>query len=147
MTSICAPVCVSTIEEMRRVVEEKTEGADIIELRLDCLDKLAGAAALISDLKGHDKPLILTLRAPEQGGHGSFDYDTRRHFWLSLKDYPSDCWFDLEYDLFQGLSTAKSAAQAFAPADRVICSYHDFSGTPANLDRLYQELAGTTAGT
>lgn len=143
MSRICVPVCAATLEEMRLAIEQGAEIADLIELRLDCLEQLDGAVEFINNLNETTKPLILTLRAPEEGGHASLDYDARRRFWTSLQNAPADSRFDLEYDLFQDLSAAKD----FPNPNRVICSCHDFSGVPSTLDGLYEALAATEAGT
>ena len=143
MSRICVPVCAANLEEMRRAIERGAEIADLIELRLDCLEHLDGTIEFISNLNQSKKPLILTLRASEEGGHTSLDHDARRRFWTALRNTPVDTRFDLEYDLFQDLSAAKD----FPNSDQVICSYHDFSGVPATLDDLYERLAATDAGT
>src|SRR5436190_15925313 len=103
MSRICVPVCAANIEELRLGIERGAENADLIELRLDCLQQLDGVAKFISDLSETTKPLILTLRAADEGGHASWDYEARRRFWSSLENAPSDCRFDLEFNLFRDL--------------------------------------------
>jgi 3-dehydroquinate dehydratase / shikimate dehydrogenase len=143
MGKICVPVCARNIDEMRDAIERAAEVADIIELRLDCLDSLVKVSQILNETSAFPQPLILTLRATEQGGFSSVDYDSRRRFWSSLKPPATHCFFDLEYDLVKDLS----AAEEF-PADwkQVICSHHDFNGVPPDLEQIYELMAATHAG-
>lgn len=143
MSRICVPVCARGIDEMREAVGRAAEVADIIELRLDCLDDVDTASRLLDHARSPGRPLILTLRSAEQGGHTSIDYNSRRRFWCSLRPPVADCLFDLEHDLVQDLSSA----EAF-PADwrQVICSHHAFDGVPADLEQIYEAMAATPAG-
>jgi 3-dehydroquinate dehydratase/shikimate dehydrogenase len=143
MSTICVPVCARGIDEMRDVVERAAEVADIIELRLDCLDNLDAASRVLDHASSLGRTLVVTLRSAEQGGHSSIDDKGRRQFWSSLKPPETDYFFDLEYDLVQHLSLAK----AFEPDwTRVICSHHDFDGLPLDLERIYESMAATPAG-
>ena len=143
MVKICVPVCARDIDEMRDAIERAAEGADIIELRLDCLEDLDAASRILDQARNFERPLILTLRCPEQGGHSSIDYDSRRRFWSSLKPPATDCFFDLEYALVQDLP---SAERFEADWKQVICSHHDFNGVPPDLEQIFQVMAATRAG-
>jgi 3-dehydroquinate dehydratase / shikimate dehydrogenase len=153
MSRICVPVCARGIDEMRDAIARAAEVADVIELRLDCLDDLETASRILGisrslpegdvESRAFGRPLILTLRCAEQGGHASVDYETRRRFWSSLKPPATECFFDLEHDLVQHFSSVDSL-----PADwtQVICSHHDFNGVPPDLERIYEAMAATPAG-
>jgi len=153
MTRICVPVCARGIDEMRDAIARAAEVADTIELRLDCLDDLESASREFGisrtvpegdvESRAIGRPLILTLRCAEQGGHASVDYDSRRRFWSSVKPPATDCFLDLEYDLVQGLSGTKSFD---ADWEQIICSHHDFNGVPPDLERIYEAMAATPAG-
>jgi 3-dehydroquinate dehydratase type I len=135
---------------MRAAVERAAEAADLIELRLDCLDDVEAASRALdvvrSEARSFGRPLILTLRSAEQGGHSSADYDRRRRFWSSQKAPTADCLFDLEYDLVRDLSSAASLHPLDADWKQVICSHHDFNGVPPDLDRILEGLMATPAG-
>jgi len=148
MSRICVPVCARSLDEMRDAVERAAEAADLIELRLDCLDDVEAAsrAVEVEDARSFGRPLILTLRSAEQGGHSSVDYEGRRRFWSSLKPPAADCLFDLEYDLVQDLSSAASLHPLDADWKQVICSHHDFKGVPPDLEKIYEAIAATPAG-
>src|SRR5262249_29579752 len=91
------------------------------------------------------RPLILALRSTEQGGQSSLDFESRRRFWATLGSIPADWLIDLEPDLVQHFASSNSED---VPVDwtRVICSFHDFKGVPADLDRIYEKMTATPAG-
>ena len=144
MTRVCVSVCVPRIEEMQHAVTLASDHADIIELRLDCLDTLDGVNRFLSEATPA-RPLILTLRSDAQGGKSPLDFESRRKFWARLGTIPGDWFIDLEPDLVQHLASSNSEG---VPVDwtRVICSFHDFKGVPADLDRIYEKMAATPAG-
>ena len=145
MTRICVPVCARDFDRMREGVQRAADVADIIELRLDCLNELETLARYVAELDSNARPLILTLRSAEQGGHTSLDYDSRRRFWTELKARDTDWFFDLEFDLVREFASAGSYPFEL-DWKRVICSHHDFNGVPPGLDGIYEALAGTPAG-
>jgi len=146
MSRICVPVCARSINEMRDAAERAAEVADLIELRLDCLDDVEAAARVLDDARSLERPLILTLRSAEQGGHTSVDYKGRRRFWSSQKAPTTDCLFDLEYDLVRDLSLGASLHSLESDWKYVICSHHDFKGVPPDLEKIYDAIAATPAG-
>jgi 3-dehydroquinate dehydratase/shikimate dehydrogenase len=149
---ICVSVCVGRTGEMPAAIKRAAETADMIELRLDCLEEngLDSVVRLLPEYLAQVAiPVILTLRPKDQGGHASLDLQTRRRFWASFRNIPNDCFVDLELDLIQALVTEKSDHKL--PLDwchdwgDVICSYHDFAGLPADLHQIYERMARTPA--
>src|SRR5947209_6637502 len=156
---ICVPVCARRMDELRKLVERATEVADIVELRLDCLDEdqldpsRPQLGKLLNELpRGILKSaalFIVTFRPSEQGGHRSLDTDTRAGFWLnaaaelSREDLRGRVFADIELDLFESPHGAKlrEVGNNFA----VICSHHDFHQTPADLETIYERMARTHA--
>jgi 3-dehydroquinate dehydratase / shikimate dehydrogenase len=124
------PICVPDLSALQNASERARECADIIELRLDCVDQ--PSAISLNDLP---RPLILTFRPTEQGGYRNLCREDRLAFWNSQTSQP-DIWWDLEVDLAKDLSPDWS---------RVIVSSHDFSGVPTDLDQIYKRLAETPA--
>ena len=145
MTRICVPVCARDFDRMREGVQRAADVADIIELRLDCLNELETAARYLAELDGNAPPLILTLRSAEQGGHTSLDYSSRRRFWTALKVRDTDYFFDLEFDLVREFASAESSCPFKLDWKRVICSHHDFNGVPPDLEGIYEAMAATPA--
>ena len=146
MMKICVPVCVDRFDKMRETIERASQFADLVELRLDYVDDIDAASKSLRDLIGTiQRPLILTLRSGEQGGKNSFDYDRRRQFWLSLKDIPGNTLCDIELDLVLEFSAHAMQEQLPFSNDRVICSHHDFSAVPSDLEQIYERMAATPA--
>jgi len=119
---------------LRSSCERATEWADLIELRLDCLKDLPEDAARV--LNNFSRPVILTFRPTEQGGHRDSTRAERQAFWTTLAPQIESDWWDVEGDLAATLSINSS---------RIIVSHHDFSGVPEDLEQIYERLASTPA--
>jgi 3-dehydroquinate dehydratase/shikimate dehydrogenase len=116
---------VDLIDQLRRAEPL----ADLIEVRFDCLDPecLDDVPDAIRSA-GVQKPLIATLRSPEQGGEQQLTRDQRLEFWQSLGR-----GFEYE-DLEEDISSA-------AVEGRRIASFHDHIGTPMDLGAIYDRLS------
>ena len=123
LTRICVSVCEKNLDALR-------ETSDLIELRLDCLEEIPVS------IPPFTRPVILTLRPSEQGGHRDLTHEERKRFWSSIAPRGEDIWWDIEADLVQDLAPDWS---------RVIVSHHDFSGVPVDLEQIYERLAQTPA--
>ena len=130
---VCIPVCEKDLDALRSACERAVEWADVIELRLDCLDTTPqNISELLKDL---GRPVILTFRPSEEGGYRNLSREERETFWRTAPRGES-IWWDVEGDLVQHLSPDWS---------RVIASHHDFSGVPSDLQQIYERLAKTPA--
>src|SRR5205807_9048588 len=83
---ICAVVCEQHAGDLPQAIARAAEVADIIELRLDCLvdvspDKLIQACADL--LQNETRPVIVTLRSPDEGGRRIIERSKRLEFWRS----------------------------------------------------------------
>lgn len=125
---ICVPICQTDLGAPRKV-----ECADLIELRLDCLE--SEPENLTEILKNIDRPVILTYRPSEQGGYHELNREQRLKFWKQAPD-GERIWWDIESDLADDLA---------ADWSRVIISHHDFNGVPDDLQDIYSRLAGSLA--
>ena len=125
---ICVPVCQTDLSAVRTV-----EYADLIELRLDCLE--SDPANLPESLQNISGPVILTYRPSEQGGHRHLTREARLKFWQTAPR-GERIWWDIEGDIADELSPDWS---------RVIVSHHDFNSVPDDLNDIYQRLAATPA--
>ena len=128
MTRICVSVCEQTLNALESAAIRASEFADIVELRLDCLTTLEDFQRMLNRIS---RPLILTFRPREQGGHRDLDHHARRLFWQTA---PQTDWWDIESDLTPETDWS-----------RVIISHHDFSGVPQDLAQIYERLAATPA--
>ena len=134
---VCVPVCARSLAELEEACAQATPYADIIELRLDCIE-----GDLDFDLRAFvnkfSHPIILTFRPSEQGGYRDLGRPEREAFWTGdLKaDIKTDFFCDIESDLVSAYSFDWS---------RVIVSHHDFNGVPDDLEQIYERLAATPA--
>lgn len=130
---VCVPVCEKEVGALRDACERAVEWADLIELRLDCLEtQPENISELLASLS---RPVILTFRPSEQGGYRNPTREERKTFWKTAPR-ADDIWWDVEGDLLDELPVDWS---------RVIVSHHDFSGVPGDLDQIYERLSRTPA--
>jgi 3-dehydroquinate dehydratase/shikimate dehydrogenase len=132
-SKICVPVCEQKLDALRDACERAVEPADLIELRLDCLESTP--ENLTELLQNVSVPVILTFRPSEQGGHRQLTREDRIEFWKTAPR-GEKIWWDVEGDLANEISPDWS---------RVIVSHHDFNGVPDDLNDLYKRLAATPA--
>lgn len=122
------------------------ETADLIELRLDCLDPSLGVDSL-RDIKtvfpDISIPIIVTYRPSEQGGQRDLSAKLRLLFWLFNR--PTADFFDVEFDIATAPSVFDS--DKYFDWSRVISSYHNFGGVPADLLTIYERMSNTRART
>ena len=144
-TLICIPVCVQTGLELERALSRAAAEGDMVELRLDCLlpSEFEQLSPRLPELiKTIGRRTIVTLRPSEQGGHRELDAEARRLFWKSNASSGAD-YRDIEYDLACDADLFESVRSE--DWSRAICSYHDFSGVPEDLDHLYEAMASSRA--
>jgi 3-dehydroquinate dehydratase / shikimate dehydrogenase len=124
--TICVTVTGATTDEIRQA-RDAAEHADMVELRLDTVDRPDVAAALA----GRRRPVVVTCRPEWEGGRFGGSEDERRGILQSAIDLGAE-YVDVE------------AAAAFAPdliAARggrgVVLSSHVFGLVPADLPDRY----------
>ena len=127
---ICISVCAATADELVDQVRRAEPLADLIEVRFDCLraDHVTNAVEALREAK-FTTPLIATYRSPEQGGKRPLTREARLKFWSLVGD--TFAFVDIESDIVDEI-TASSPA---------IASQHDFTGMPANIESIYEDLA------
>ena len=131
---VCVPVCAKSVAELAEACARAEQFADIIELRLDCLE---GQVPLPPEwLKKFRLPLILTFRPSEQGGYRELKRSERTAFWHTEWGLLTNSALDIEADL---------AGEIPFEWSRVIISHHDFEGVPDDLEEIYERLAATPA--
>jgi 3-dehydroquinate dehydratase/shikimate dehydrogenase len=111
---------------------------DIVELRLDCVENGDPAAELELLIRKQSRPLILTYRPSEQGGHRVLSRSQREAFWKGDWSPLRTALADIESDLVVGESGSFEWS-------RVIVSHHDFKGVSEDLEQIYERLAATPA--
>jgi 3-dehydroquinate dehydratase/shikimate dehydrogenase len=137
---ICVSVCAATAGEFIENIERAAaEAADVIELRLDCLKSNREIEDFLAKLKRQsrigEKSFLVTFRPKEQGGNRALSFKEREDFWNSVGDR---FWGgDFEEDVIEYSRRGRW--------ENKICSYHDFSGVPENLNQIYERLKATKA--
>ena len=144
--AICVPITEGRAEPFLAAIHQAANVADAIELRLDYLaeDELEGLLNRLPDhLSTAGKPAILTFRPREEGGRRDLDICDRLEFWRNLSPGLLDltAFVDLELDLVEALDPGHSPI----PWKKVICSYHNFETTPADLAEIADRIALTPA--
>ena len=137
---ICVSICERTLSEAAQAVTRVANDADLIELRLDCLED-RNIQRLSETLGGFLEQVgtrvILTLRPDDQGGVKISTGD-RIEFWELATELNVE-FFDIEASLIPHFTL---------PADkwtRVIASHHDFEGAPSDLNKIYEKMKGLPA--
>ena len=134
LTRICVSVCEKELHALPSACERAVAWADLIELRLDCLNGIPENLSEIT--RNITRPLILTFRPAAQGGHRDVTREERKKFWTLMAPRGESIWWDVEGDLVDDLDPDWA---------RAIVSHHDFSGVPADLAQIYECLAQTPA--
>ena len=131
---VCVAVTGATMEELRRK-RDAAEGADLVEMRLDFVDRPDALAAL----DGRRRPVILTCRPTWEGGRFSGTEDARRQI--------------LEQGVAGGAEFVDVEARAGFAADLirarrgrgVILSSHLFGPVPDDLEKRWMALKSSGA--
>ncbi len=166
---LCVPVGVRRADDLPNALARAAEVADVIELRLDYLerDQLFGVLDELGRKQSSlirpsviSQPIVLTFRPLEQGGERAIDQTERELVWrrvaevlgfapsssapdVSVRD-TSVVFADLELDAVVGRELQEVITLRWG-WDRTICSHHDFSGVPANLEEPYELMVSTPA--
>ncbi len=135
MALLCATVTAPTIALLRDRRDAAAREADLVELRLDTVSDPDVPAALA----GRTGPVIVTCRAPWEGGHFRGSEEERLRLlgdaWRLSADF-----VDIEWTAWDRASWA-----ADTRGERVIVSHHDFEGVPLDLRGRFAAMASTGA--
>ena len=131
---LCAVVTGRTIEELRRNRDAVT-GADLVELRLDGLDRPDPEAAL----SGRRLPAICTCRPVWEGGAFDGPEEVRHGILRRALDGGAE-FIDVEAraDFSQELIRARDGRG-------IVLSFHAFDGIPVDLEDRWHALCGSGA--
>jgi 3-dehydroquinate dehydratase/shikimate dehydrogenase len=149
---IVASVVESTPERALALMAQADRVADGIELRLDALGMLPAddpTSVLASAIGATEKPIILTYRPREEGGHSDVSLFDRQRFWsrvLAWTERRADARGRLFYDLEVDLAEAFRDAASPVPWDRVIVSHHHReAASPEVVEAMYARLSALPA--
>jgi 3-dehydroquinate dehydratase/shikimate dehydrogenase len=126
--AIVEVVMTADVASMRAARDRAT--GDLVELRLDGLDRIDVSAALA----GRRQPVIVTCRAAWEGGRFQGSEDERVRVLAQALAEGAE-FVDIEW-------RATAAAHLITPEtrDRIVLSMHDFESTPADLSDRVREM-------
>jgi len=143
-TSVTATTLPAALCELREAAQS---GADLVELRLDCISSFVSARDLPVLLEGSPLPVIVTCRASWEGG---------RPFSGTEEERLSTLWEAVALDVAYVDVELKAAAQFFALAPhwwaretsrtRFILSSHNYEHTPSEGELEFLHSAAVAAG-
>jgi 3-dehydroquinate dehydratase/shikimate dehydrogenase len=124
---IVASILTESTEQMARAMRYSTDGADLIELRVDALrdPDLAQLRAF------SEKPLLLTCRSPDEGGKFRGTEQERQALLRQAFELGFD-YVDVE------LGSWTPELRQIPTPSKTVLSRHDFEAVPANLDRIVE---------
>lgn len=141
---LCSPVMGETVEEMLAQMQfAKDNGADCVELRLDCLNALNAADDLKKLLRGKVLPAIVTYRPRSEGGNYEGDETERLNALSMAYDMGAD-FIELE---LQAMSPFKARKNETQTASKIIVSSCIQERTPSqeDLSHLIAKMQSTGA--
>ena len=133
-TRLCATVTARTTAEMR-ARRDAQAGADLVELRLDTVERPDVAGAL----QGRRRPVVVTCRAAWEGGRFAGSETERRRILLEA------CRLGAEYVDVEQQADFAGDVLAARGGRGVVLSFHAFDGLPADLDARYRAMRSTGA--
>ena len=133
---ICLTLSGPTILDNLKALNDNKDCVDICELRLDLLSpsEVCKAADFPSMV---DIPVILTLRRVSDGGKCTLQEKARRSLLIETMKNGGFSYVDIEDDVKK--SDVEEAAHSLGM--KVIRSYHDFEGVPADIFSRVHSLA------
>lgn len=114
------------IGEHKQLVEQ---GAELVELRLDYIGRAVNLGRLMDNRPG---PVVMTVRRRQDGGRWTKSEQDRLMLLRSAIVAGAE-YVDIEADV-------ASQIPRYGTTKRIV-SYHDFSGTPDNLEDLHAAMA------
>jgi len=154
-TRLAVPIISASPPLEQQVEAARAAGADLVELRVDCIGDVGAVERLLANPPA--MPLILTVRSSEEGGGWDGD-EADRVALIERLGLLVPGFVDIEYATWQrsanvrqkiGLVCAVRSTAAAGGAGRrknsLIVSHHDLRGTPGDVRVVLDELAATPA--
>jgi 3-dehydroquinate dehydratase/shikimate dehydrogenase len=129
MTEIVTSILSSSTDQMLQSMRDSTEGADLIELRVDGIDPAVSSKELELLAGARTKPLILTCRSYMEGGLFGGSEEERLEILHAAMGLSFD-YVDVE------LSSLEAGFQATRSDSKLIASYHEFERFPESLTSI-----------
>ena len=122
---ICASITELVLKNM--IEAANFSSADMVEIRLDCLEKHAGA----EKLREINKPLIVTCMSASEGGKFTGTEEERTRILFEAVQYADYVSLELstKKDLWERI-----VYEARTRDTKIIATYHDYKKTPENKE-------------
>ncbi|GBG75557.1 hypothetical protein CBR_g20188 [Chara braunii] len=132
---ICASLVADSMEGMMEAIAlAKSEGADMVELRLDLIKDFKGGEDLARLLTSRLLPAIVTFRPTWEYGQYDGDEETRQQVLRRAVELGAD-FIDVELQVAQSfVCKHQSLLESSRPNTRVIVSSHNYQSTPSSED-------------
>ncbi|XP_059652601.1 bifunctional 3-dehydroquinate dehydratase/shikimate dehydrogenase, chloroplastic-like [Cornus florida] len=131
-TMICAPLMSQSIEQMESDMHQaKKQGADVVEIRLDCINNFRPRQDLEILLKNKPLPVIITYKTKREGRLSGADEHTQLEVLHLAKKLRAD-YIDLELEVAADLMEKHKLNQR--RGSKVIVSCYVESATPSKED-------------
>jgi len=149
MTLLIVPITAGTFEQAKAdLLRARAAGADMVELRLDCMANLAEAdLAALRQTAGEDIRLLMTPRGREEGGAAWGIHDPERLARLfaaapyaELVDAELAVWEAGVESRDRIVRTVSRLSRGTPGGARLILSAHDFAQRPAALCRIVARM-------
>ncbi|MPZ18580.1 MAG: type I 3-dehydroquinate dehydratase [Luteitalea sp.] len=131
---LCGTVTAATVQDLRRARDEVGPLVDLVELRLDGVQEPEVAAVLA----GRQRPVVVSCRPVWEGGQFEGPEEAREQLLTAALTGGAE-FVDVEW--------RASFRERLLERDpsRVVVSFHDFEGVPADLAALVQAMADSRA--
>ena len=126
---LCVTVTGRTVQAIVRAREAAEPEADLVELRLDTMERPDAAAAL----SGRRRKAIVTCRPVRVGGHFEGSDEERLRILREAHALGAE-YIDVDFDAPCQPILAERQGRG------VIVSKHDFAGTPEDIPRLLEDM-------
>ncbi len=148
-TKLAVPISAKGVGGAKRQIEFAiSAGAEVIELRVDYLEKLTAESVgeLVGDVKSfrRDMPVIVTCRDKRQGGEGNYAEELRVNALIEGLRAGAE-FVDFEYENFMRGNNRGRLEEALN-GGRLILSAHNFERKFIDINDLYQEIRRTCPG-
>ncbi|KAK6119146.1 hypothetical protein DH2020_047122 [Rehmannia glutinosa] len=142
---ICAPLMAQSVEQMLKDMHQaKIEGADVVEIMLDCINDFEPPRDLKLLLENKPVPVVVVCRSSWEGGQYKGDEQERLQALLLAKDFGAD-YIELELKVASALIKEDKLSQLNSCKIIVSCYLDSLTGLKEDHSHLVAEMQSTEA--
>lgn len=146
-TMLCVPIMSESVEQMAVDMRRaKAEGADIVELRLDCVKDFRPRRDLETLLFNKSLPVVVVYRPKREGGHYEGDEQMRLEALLLATDLGAD-YIDFELEVASDLMEERKLNGHSSSISKIIvsCFLDTVASSKEDLSSLIARMQSTGA--